>query len=360
MNAQERLLTAISHEEPDICPSFFKNVTMDFIAKYEQLYEIEDDVDLNSCFNGNYTYVMAKVWNVTASCDFFACSRPDPSEQFKPIHLPDNRVVGADGRIRCDHFYVDGYWTSKEVRDQFPKMVAPDQRIFEEWGKFVQTSKDFYVMPMIYGFHEGLWLSVGVSTFSRVFRSQNVRKFYNSLLDELYEVNLDICKRILEQDPNAIISFTDDIAYKDRLMISPKQFDDLYAPYYRKLFDFIHKHGGKTMIHSDGQISQLVPNYIEIGLDVLQCLEPAANVDIFELDRLYGDKITWNGNVDVSRLLVFGPEEEVVRVSKELLERLKPGGGYWFGACTSTEGWQNPRMLKAMWDTYNKYKYYNK
>ena len=54
------------------------------------------------------------------------------------------------------------------------------------------------------------------------------------------------------------------------------------------------------MFHTDGDISELIPLYIEEGLDLLQGLEPAAGVDIIALNEKYGDKIAWNGNIDVS------------------------------------------------------------
>ena len=94
-------------------------------------------------------------------------------------------------------------------------------------------------------------------------------------------------------------------------MISPKDYEKWYLPRYKELFEMIHKRGGRTMFHTDGDISELIPLYIEEGLDLLQGLEPAAGVDIIALNEKYGDKIAWNGNIDVSRFLWTGSPEEV-------------------------------------------------
>lgn len=362
LSAKERLLRTIAHEETDYVPSFFKDVQMGFIGKYEQLYEMDPTDDELLSFRGNSTYTMAKYWGTTASCDFFASAQPDPKFKFKEINLGEGKIVGSSGRIhqrnaQNDHtYYVDGYWTDAEHRAQTPPLISPPNAVFQEWKQFTEAHPEFYLMPMIHGLHEGTHLNVGMRTFSRIFRSAPVMKFYESLLDDLVKVNLDICAQILEVDPTAIISFTDDVAYKDRLMISPQQFERLYGDRYRKIFGFIHNHGGKTMIHSDGLVNDLIPTYIDIGLDIIQCLEPAANVDIFELDAKYGEKITWNGNVDVSRLLAFGPEDKVVETTKELLQKLGPGGGYIFGPCTSIEYWQDPKMHHSMWETYKQFR----
>lgn len=362
LSAKERLLRTIAHEESDYVPSFFKDVQMGFISKYEQIYDMDPTDDQILSFRGNSTYTMARYWGTTASCDFFANAVADPSFKYKNIQLEDGKQIHPDGRIyqtntQQDHtYYIDGYWTDPEHRAQTPPLATPSPERFQEWKKFSEAHPDFYLMPMMHGLHEGTHLNVGMKTFSRVFRSAPVMKFYESLLDDLLKVNMETCAQILEVDPTAIISFSDDVAYKDRLMISPQQFERLYGDRYRKLFGFIHQRGGKTMIHSDGLVDDLIPTYIDVGLDIIQCLEPAANVNIFELDAKYGDKITWNGNVDVSRLLAFGPEEKVVENTKELLQKLGPNGGYIFGPCTSIEYWQDPKMLHAMWESYKKYR----
>jgi uroporphyrinogen-III decarboxylase len=364
MDAKERLIRAIQHEETDYVPSFFKDVQMGFMGNYEEkVRELDFTDETFMSFRGNFTYSMAGWWHVTSSCDFFAAAQSDYTFPFKSIKREDGSYVGANGciyqRNSVDNhtYYVDGYWTSPERRAECPPLISPPNSVFHEWKQFLDQYPNFYLMPMLHGLHEGTWLNVGASTFAKVFRKPDVLHFYEGLLDDLLRVNLEICQQILEVDPSAIISFTDDIAYKDRLMLSPAKFDQIYAPRYRKLFDFIHKRGGFTMIHTDGKIDDLVPHYIDIGLDILQCLEPAANVNIYELNEKYGDKITWNGNVDVSRLLAFGPEDQVIAETKKLLKEIGCGGGYLFGPCTSTEYWQDPCMLEAMWSTYNKYKY---
>ena len=132
-------------------------------------------------------------------------------------------------------------------------------------------------------------------------------------LDDLQKCNIEICKRLLDIDSEMVIAFTDDIAQKGKLMISPKNYEKWYLPRYKELFEMIHKRGGRTMFHTDGDISELIPLYIEEGLDLLQGLEPAAGVDIIALNEEYGDKIAWNGNINVSRLLWTGSPEESVK-----------------------------------------------
>jgi len=114
------------------------------------------------------------------------------------------------------------------------------------------------------------------------------------------------------------------------------------------------------MIHTDGKIDELVPHYIEMGLDMLQCLEPAAGVDIVELNKKYGDKIAWNGNIDVSRLLPFGTPQEVRNQSEKIISAIAPSHNLAFGPCTDIFAIHPVENIEAMYNAAKAYDYEKK
>lgn len=83
------------------------------------------------------------------------------------------------------------------------------------------------------------------------------------------------------------------------------------------------------MFHSDGGIRPFIPDLIDIGLQVLDPVQPlAAGMDAAALKRDFGDRLTFHGGVDEQYVLPFGTEEEVVAEVRRCLRAFGPGGGY--------------------------------
>ena len=81
--------------------------------------------------------------------------------------------------------------------------------------------------------------------------------------------------------------------------------------------------------HIDGKVDNMIPDFIEMGVDVLNPIDPSGDVqDIFDIKRKYGDKITLAGNINIDTVLKDGSPEEVRADVREHMERLRHGGGY--------------------------------
>lgn len=352
---KDRLLAAINHEPSDRVPTYAFKCEPGFVRVWDDRFDVKEENWVQ--FTQDQTVLVEL--GVDATTDPGLGDRPDPESKFVPITLPDGKgTVHANGRVSKvasdgRHFHVDGYWTSWDVREQFPPRVPQEDQVYDAFERFYKTqvidADKIYVFPIINGFHEGIWLSIGYSAFAREIRKPT--GFLDKLVDELLAVNMEICKRLLDIDDEMVIAYTDDIAYKGHLLVSPAAFRRHYAPKYKRLFDYIHKRGGKTMFHTDGDISPLVPEYIDIGLDLLQGLEPVAGVDIIELNRRYGDKISWNGNIDVSRLLWTGTPAEVRAECERVLEAVAPCNNLVFGPSTDIMAWHPVDNIVTLYET---------
>ena len=96
--------------------------------------------------------------------------------------------------------------------------------------------------------------------------------------------------------------------------ISPEAFDNLYAPYYRKMNDWIHKNTNwKTFKHSCGAVEPFISRFAECGFDILNPVQiSAAGMDPDHIKNKYGkDIVFWGGGVDTQKVLAFGTPEEV-------------------------------------------------
>jgi uroporphyrinogen-III decarboxylase len=356
MTHKQRFLAAINHEQADRVPTYAFKVEMGFARAYEDRFG--DDHDLDWVQFGQDQTILVDL-KLDATTEPSMGDVMDPEFKFQPFKTPEGYEVHSNGRmykLATDgrYYYQDGYWTSPEVRyEKFPKRIAPKQERFDAFRKFynekVLQEDKIYVFPIINGLHEGNWLSLGYKTFARELRKPT--GFLDRTLDDLHKVNFEICKQFLDIDSEMVIAFTDDIAQKGRLMMSPAHYRKYYLPRYKELFDYIHKRGGRTMFHTDGEISELIPLYIEQGLDLLQGLEPAAGVDLIALNEKYGDKISWNGNIDVSRLLWQGTPAEVRTESERIIKAVAPSNNLVFGPCTDIMEFHPIENIQALYAT---------
>lgn len=110
-------------------------------------------------------------------------------------------------------------------------------------------------------------------------------------------------------------------------------FDDLWAPYYRRVNDWVHRHTKwKTFKHTCGAVRPLIPNLLDAGFDILNPVQcSAADMDPGRLKAEFGDRLVfWGGGVDTQRTLPFGTPAEVRAQVTERLKVFSPGGGFVF------------------------------
>ena len=122
-----------------------------------------------------------------------------------------------------------------------------------------------------------------------------------------------------------------DFGTQEREWIRPQVFADFFVPSWRVCSDAVHRFPHvKTWIHCCGSVPNLIPHFIEAGID---CLNPvqwtAAGMDLAELKSQYGDELVfWGGAVSTQRTLPFGTPEDVAREAEQVLDILAPGGGF--------------------------------
>jgi hypothetical protein len=119
------------------------------------------------------------------------------------------------------------------------------------------------------------------------------------------------------------------------LFISPQAYRTLYKPFHKLVNDKIHKlTKWKTFIHSCGAISQLIPDLIEAGFDILNPVQCSAEgMDPLRLKKEFGKSVVfWGGGIDTQQTLPFGTPEEVYRQVRQRIDIFAPGGGFVFNS----------------------------
>ena len=123
------------------------------------------------------------------------------------------------------------------------------------------------------------------------------------------------------------IRFTDDWGTQASLFISPENWRQLIKPGMKRLYETVKKYGAFVFQHSCGHIEEIVPDLIEIGVDVLDPCQPKAN-DIFRWKKEYGDGLSFMGGLDTQGYLGFGDPGFVREKVKEVASIMSEGGGY--------------------------------
>lgn len=124
-----------------------------------------------------------------------------------------------------------------------------------------------------------------------------------------------------------ILRIADDLAMQDRLMISPDQFDEFFAPRLKRLIDMAHRHGAKVMYHSCGAVVPLIEKLIDLGIDILDPIQvTAAGMDPASLKAAFGARVCLHGAIDTQYLLPTGSPEEVERAVRRTIGLLGPDG----------------------------------
>jgi len=94
-----------------------------------------------------------------------------------------------------------------------------------------------------------------------------------------------------------------------------------------RMFSRVKESGLEVYLHSDGAITEIFPDLIEIGLDIYNPLQPEI-MDIYSVKREFGEQLSFHGGIGVQQLLPHGTPDEVRKTVEETKRRLGAGGGY--------------------------------
>ena len=124
---------------------------------------------------------------------------------------------------------------------------------------------------------------------------------------------------------------TEDMGFSNGPFFSPAFYREIIFPSHKRYCDYLHGKGMKAMLHSCGDVRKLLPQFIEAGFDILNPLEVKAGMDIYEIKRDYGEKLTLWGGIDV-KTISGGDMGKLHNEIRDKVNYAKRGGGYIFGS----------------------------
>ncbi|HUV15177.1 MAG TPA: uroporphyrinogen decarboxylase family protein [Pelolinea sp.] len=210
--------------------------------------------------------------------------------------------------------------------------------------------------------------------FERAFGLQGMDKFLMNLAmipdfaEAMLKKNLELCKQHMGHFLEAIgqnidmIKIGDDLGSQDRLMISPKMYRQMLKPLHAELIQFIKERTkAKVFFHTDGDVFDLIEDFIEIGVDVLNPIQTSAGkmADLEGLKQRYGENLVFCGAIDTQHVLPHGSPEEVRQEVKRVINILGQGGGYMVASVHTIMSEVPPENVLAMVDAVEEFGKYH-
>ena len=328
MTSRERVLTALSHKEPDTVPFSFG-----FGINYPAKKDLAEYMKKNAEELEKFLAPLSDIRHVGPKYI-------GPNDRNKS--LPDGSNIDIWGVKRSPvKNQKDTYWEISEYPLQNLETIdGLENYIFPEAGWF-----DFSVIPEQIEAHnkdgeyaimlgngnifESSWYMRGLETMFADLLTE--KEYSHRLLNKVTDFFTAYFKKALEAANGKIdLAFTaDDIGSQADLLISLPLWEEMLKPYHMRLNKVIHEYGAKIIYHSDGAVMKAIDGLIDMGIDVLEALQfDAAGMNPDLLKEQAGDRLCFHGGVSVQSTLPFGTPEEVEAEVKERVKVLGKNGGY--------------------------------
>ena len=147
----------------------------------------------------------------------------------------------------------------------------------------------------------------------------------SELFEKITDYKSDVARRMVQFDIDTG-HMGDDLGMQHTTFFSPETFHSLLLPCYKRLWG-IYKDAGKFMtMHSCGCVEKFLPELVEVGLDILEPVQPCNDLQRIKHD--FGDRVTFWGGIDTQQLLPYGTPDEIRRESAQVIRTLGKGGGH--------------------------------
>lgn len=229
--------------------------------------------------------------------------------------------TGVDKDIGIIHDYM--FKDADISQYQFP--IVDKRDVKNRCDKFFNDERETYQ-----------YAKIGTTLFERAWSLRGFQNlfmdfllepsFVQSLMTKIVDHHMDILNVALNYDFDGVY-FGDDYGQQSGMMMSPDIWRKLIKPHLKRMFDKVKASGKTVCLHSCGDIKDVLPDLIEIGLDVYQTVQP----EIYDLEKLkkeFGKDLAFYGAISTQRDLPFKKPSEIKEIIKGTIDILGKNGGY--------------------------------
>jgi uroporphyrinogen decarboxylase len=340
MNPRERLLKTFDHEEPDKVP-LTARFWLDTQVKLKKYYGVTTDGELLNKLGIEPGRAYIKIgpptgWKPSEDYQEFCNAMGyDSSDQYTTYEeWGIERVLGsmAENRLLQQFYFTKHPWEEFTEISQIRELVLPDLddlARFENAQRVVKALKDDRIIFADIGHCQWTkaWELRGMTTFMKDLHLN--KRIAEAILDKLNDYYCELIDRLFDIGAEGI-RLSEDWGSNKSMFINPIMWRELFKPRYEKLFQRAKRRNGFVMFHSDGNITPIVKDLVEIGTDILNPIQPEC-MDQLEVKKKFGDKITLDTGISVQKTLPFGTVDDVKKEALTTVKNLAPGGGFVYG-----------------------------
>ncbi|MEN8139465.1 MAG: uroporphyrinogen decarboxylase family protein [Bacteroidota bacterium] len=332
MNSRDRFITTINGGEPDR-PPVFANFTPQVAEKMSKHLGVPYEEPLDSMLSTriSHTDLLLKLGNdAVGTASIAPLSAPTVKDEnglltneygmvFKETDLYNEfykfPLENADSEADIDNY-------------KFPDPFA-EGRYNDADYKVSTFKKDYGVIADLEtAIFETSWYLTGMEKFFMDMMLQP--PYFNKLLDKVMNTHLEMGKELIRRGADMVWA-GDDFGGQDSLLMSPDQWREIFKPRMKYMFEEFRKVNPDVKIawHTCGSVVDIIPDLIDIGLDILNPIQPLAKYMTPEfLKKEYGKDLIFFGGIDVQELMPNGTPQQIKDEVKRRVEILGKGGGY--------------------------------
>lgn len=336
LSPRERVLTVIQRKEPDRVPHFEFIIDDPIIealthgGTYADLIELQD-----------HDAVVAKV-------------------DYQSKKIGDNQYIDEWGIIRVKGIMqamvaIDEFATIKNF-DDFIKWSPPDPFAEGRLRTLKALISRFKGKRAIFIHVRDVWsLPRDLMGYTDLMIACITKP---ELVSAIVEIGVNHNIRMVEQAASVgaeLVLTGDDIADNHSTLVSPKMWEELFAPQFKRLIDAFHGLGLYHWKHSDGNLMPVMDSLIKAGIDGIDPVDPLAGMSLRVIKEKYGGLIAIKGNIDCVNTLVNGTRKQVINEVKDNIRVAGPGGGYVCSSSNSIHSGVKPDLYKDMVEAIREY-----
>jgi len=326
MTPKERVLTAINHQEPDRVPVNNVGLNGDIDRRLKEYFGLAAD-DTDGLF---------KALNIDFRNLELAYTGPKIHED-----VPDRNVDPLWGvRTRWVEHESGGYWdycdfplkdaTVEEVLN-WP-MPSPDDFDYDSIAQQCEKYRDYCIVYGHPGIADMMNMSGIMRSMEQVYMDLAVEdEAWIKLIDRKNAVQLGIISRVLEAAAGKVdlLWIGEDLGTQIGPIMSKQMYRKTIRPRQQEFVDLAGQYDVPVMIHCCGSSSWAFDDFIEIGIKIVDTLQPEAkDMSPAYLKKTYGEKLSFHGCISTAGPMAYGTVKDTMNYVKETLEIMKPGGGY--------------------------------
>ncbi|MCF8105696.1 MAG: hypothetical protein K9K64_09445 [Desulfohalobiaceae bacterium] len=332
----ERLKTAVRLEEPDRVPLLevlvHYSIQSAFLGRTVTHEAISDQIAFWS--QAGYDYLPLTVGMMS----------PGKVTQDSAISkVIQERIVSGEEE-QSWNLEKNSFIANREDFERFPwdALSELDFKQFEQAGhllpekmKIVALSGKIFTLT---------WMILGFNNFATKLILD--KGLVADVFQKVGQIQMDCVERIVNTPQVGAVWLVDDLAFGAGPMINPDMLRTYVFSWYKKIIQRCHENGVLVFLHSDGDLSELMDDIVDMGIDLLHPIDPTCQ-DIVAIKKRYGHKLAIAGNVS-NELLRSGSPAEVEERVKYLIKNVAPGGGYFVCSGNSVAEWSRMENYMAM------------